>query len=468
MHPPIFYICNDPERALGLEKGVKNFHIICIDDNPIIDYLQNAGANVLSLNRATGEKNGIYRNSKIALEHQLTQNYIKDHTPSGQTPNAMFFKIAANIEYTAQKLGYKVLNTNSTLNKRYENKISQYETLSQFNIKFPPTLIASLNSLNYKELKEKFGEQFVVQFDHGHTGNSTTFIVSEAEFTALQNTHQSKMARVAQKINGKAFTLNAVATRYGTVYSGLCEQITGVRELTEKSGATVGNDWTKTRFLSDFALSQIKEITEKVGDLMFRDGYRGLFGLDLIVSENNQVYLIEINARQPASTGTHTKLMLKNSLIPLQLFHMSEFLYPAINRELKIVDGRTYVNDSSNINYSEFISSAMGASFNERSIIHEIDKINRSLQEGFNASQFIYRNSTGQEITIQDNIIPGIYKDGKIQSKDYNFENITDSSQYLLLHAAQGMKVSSSTEIARVIQPKGFEISDINRLKPFN
>lgn len=76
-----------------------------------------------------------------------------------------------------------------------------------------------------------------------------------------------------------------------------------VEPLTRVSGATVGNDWSRAHSLPDNTISQIAMITKKVGDGLFEEGFRGLFGLDLIVDDKGKAFLIEINARQPASTG---------------------------------------------------------------------------------------------------------------------------------------------------------------------
>jgi predicted ATP-grasp superfamily ATP-dependent carboligase len=74
-------------------------------------------------------------------------------------------------------------------------------------------------------------------------------------------------------------------------------------------------------------------------------GYKGLFGLDFVIDKSGQVFLIEINARQPASTGFHTKLLLKESKIPLNLLHIAEFLFEN--------------DEESNKSYIEFINEVL-------------------------------------------------------------------------------------------------------------
>ncbi|HPH19617.1 MAG TPA: ATP-grasp domain-containing protein, partial [Haliscomenobacter sp.] len=53
--------------------------------------------------------------------------------------------------------------------------------------------------------------------------------------------------------------------------------------------------------------------------------YRGFFGLDFLVSEN-QVYLLECNPRLTASFAFYTQIELKNDLTPLFYFDLAEFI----------------------------------------------------------------------------------------------------------------------------------------------
>ena len=54
-------------------------------------------------------------------------------------------------------------------------------------------------------------------------------------------------------------------------------------------------------------------MARKIGEKMYSDGWKGLFGIDIIRdNELNKVFLIEINARQPASTTFESFLQEEN------------------------------------------------------------------------------------------------------------------------------------------------------------
>jgi hypothetical protein len=61
-------------------------------------------------------------------------------------------------------------------------------------------------------------------------------------------------------------------------------------------------------------IEKMKEITRKIGKVMGKEGYRGVFGCDFLVTEEEKVYFVEINPRKMGST-LESSLFLK-SLYP--------------------------------------------------------------------------------------------------------------------------------------------------------
>ncbi|WKZ31197.1 MAG: ATP-grasp domain-containing protein [Candidatus Dojkabacteria bacterium] len=432
--PTIFYICNDPERALGPEAFIDNYHIVCIDNSPLLPLLKAKGIKYFSLGETLGDSNTIFRNSNKLLARKEVQEYIAANC--GDQAYVQFFKIAPNIERESAKLGYTVLNSSSVLNRKFENKLSQYESLSGSVKNFPPTVITKLLDASYQDLSDELGEEMVVQFDRGHTGSGTLFIKSESQFNEVKDEFPNRVARIAKMIEGEAWTLNACVTRFGIAYGGLCKQITGIPELTSEAGGTVGNDWTQVSGLSQEMLQQIGELTERVGELMAADGYKGLFGLDLIITPNNELYLIEINARQPASTGMHSKLMLQSEQIPLIAFHIAEFAFKGDEQ------------------YLAFINQTFNKQFNEDKISHFIKSQNHTSLSSLNASQIIIRNKSGKDLKIKDAIPAGEYNSSLEKAgENYSISEI-DRANFILLHTAQGQEVSPGSEIARIQAPE--------------
>ncbi len=432
---PIFFVCNDPERGLGLESTLENYHIICSDDTPFIESAISKGINIFSLARTEKTVNPIFRNSNRLLKNNKVQEYIKKNTPKGIKPNIVVFKVSLQIEKTCEKLGYQLLNTTSALNKRFELKISQYNNLKSLNSAFPKTIITTLNNTTYSKLKKALGEKMVIQYNRGHTGNSTVFIDNETEFKKQKNKYRNRLARIAEYVEGEIYTLNACITRFGIIYGGISYQITGIEDLTSKQGGTIGNDWDFPKKISEKSHKKIKDILLKLEKELLSAGYKGLFGIDFIITPKQRVYLIEINARQPASTPMHTKLMLNEEFIPLQAFHLAEFLF------------------KENANYIRFLNKYFNKGLADTNIARYIEEQNKLAIIPIEASQIFFRNVKDKRQKILKNIKQGIYiyQDEKLTKtgEGYNIQDII-FGEYLVLSTQIEQEVSSDHEIARI------------------
>jgi len=85
-------------------------------------------------------------------------------------------------------------------------------------------------------------------------------------------------------------------------------QITGLKPFTDNPFATIGNDWGFAKdFLGKDQLMQVKAIARDVSNKLRRDGWVGLYGIDVVFSRG-RAYLLEINARQPASASFESVL----------------------------------------------------------------------------------------------------------------------------------------------------------------
>jgi hypothetical protein len=90
-------------------------------------------------------------------------------------------------------------------------------------------------------------------------------------------------------------------------------QITGLKPFTDNKFATIGNDWAVTnKILNTKQIKQYQTIATAVGKRLAQAGWKGLFGIDVIVDgATGRLYLLEINARQPASATFESELQQK-------------------------------------------------------------------------------------------------------------------------------------------------------------
>lgn len=287
---PIVYVVPDIERALGREPGDDYFIVAnrtAYAERIFAQYPQHVM--LVDGDHATSEL--------LALAQVRT--YIND-----RHAKVMVFIGNSIVERTAEKNGLDLIHPKAELAAQIEGKISQIEWLGDLASLMPEYTIGPLKNLSYNN------QPFILQFGFSHTGEGTHLIDSASALTAFQDKFPERLARTLRYVKGTAYTVNAVVSAQGILVGNTSLQITGLAPYTDLPFSTVGNDWAIPHILlSEQAHKEIRSIAESVGKRLLESGWRGLFGIDVIHEEHSgRIYLIEINARQPASTTLESQL----------------------------------------------------------------------------------------------------------------------------------------------------------------
>ena len=275
---PLFYITRYKERGSGLGNSLKNYEIIT--STPLKD---------------TPE---ILEKKSFPLKS-----------------NIIVFKNNVKIQRLAKQKKLRLLNPDYHLVEKYENKISQYKWLKTIiPTSLPKTVITTPNKSSFQKLSKTLGSSFIGQFNRSHTGQGTLLISQVKQWKELIEKFPQRQIKCTQFINSPAITVNVClwpskqAGKRNCVLMGTPSyQITGLKQLTDFPYSTTGNDWSlaqKTLNSDDF--KTIKALSQRIGQAMIKNGWQGLFGIDFI--KGKKWLVIEINARQPASTGLETAL----------------------------------------------------------------------------------------------------------------------------------------------------------------
>ncbi|MBU4338302.1 ATP-grasp domain-containing protein [Patescibacteria group bacterium] len=421
---PIFYVSNVVDRGIGLENIIPNYHIICIDYDDEVDYLEKAGAKIFCLEKELGRKNVIFRSSAILLGHEAVKKYIKENTPTGTQAAVVVFKPSLAAEKIALENNWKILNNSTILSKAAEDKFNFIFIAKSLRVRIPDAETIDFGRLSYWELK-KYYDYFVVQLNSGYAGSSTFFIRSQDDYIKLRDAffHESSSKRtfpvkVSKFIHGVPATVNACVAREDVYVGKPCYQITGEELATNNRSTTCGNDWGALS-LSTKAFGEINEIGQKIGQYLKDKGYKGIFGLDFIISEkNDDVYLIEINPRFVASIPFYTKLEIKNSALPLLALHFLDFL---------------------EIEYE--ISSSAKELFDKNTL-------------AIFGSQLVLRNKERKICAPSEEARSGVYrlKNGKLDflRPGYSPMDLKTPNEFIILAAAKGRMIKPENEAARI------------------
>ncbi|MEI6238570.1 MAG: ATP-grasp domain-containing protein [bacterium] len=357
---PLVYVTRDIERATGLEPG--NGYFIITNKTPYSEKIQvefPENVILISEKKVADHKDGEVDDSTLLDTHELLSH--ADSRPILEMAKKkdgyiLVFKNTKKIEDICKGMGLKILNPSAELSEKVENKISQIEWLGELSSILPAFEVKKASEIVWRKgasggKNEKDGEQkMIVQWGRGHTGDSTILINSKKELTALQTKFPERMAKVTEFINGPVFTSNITVGKDKILYGNISYQITGLLPYTDSPFATIGNDWSLTHsLLTERLLEQYEGIATKVAEKMQKDGWLGLFGIDVIYdTEKETLYLLEINARQPASTTFESELQTENSTFGVTgstIFETHLFALLGLPMPEKIIE----INDGSQI-----------------------------------------------------------------------------------------------------------------------
>lgn len=411
---PFFFVCNDPLWGIGLEKQLSHYHIVCIDDKEVVTLLKQQGIPVFCLEQERQGKNIIFRNTVKLLQQQEVAQYIHKQG-KGKLPAIIPFKPQAAIAHYCEQRGYRLLAADYALNLHFEDKLSFAHFLAKQQLPGIPCTIKTLKQQHFSYLCKLLGLPFVVQFGHGFAGTSTYLINHKADYDDLVEQYPDKKAKISRYIEGITFTINACATRFGTVLSPFCFQITGYKQYTTSWGGTCGTTWQFPRVPRAIE-KQLYHLTATIGTLMYQMGFKGIFGLDFVVDkEFEKIYIVENNARIVASIPLFTKMQLCVSQVPLLALHLCELL---------------------NLEY-----------------IVNLQEINEQNLVSFKASQLIMRNTTGCVKSAVEIPRTGIYQWQKKQlvfkKSAYSFEDLQGKNDVLVIPVGRGQKVNPGIEYVR-------------------
>lgn len=323
---PVFYVTRDIERVAGLDLPIPGLVIIS-------NYSRFA-------KQAAGEKTNVFlvKEKRILdtwelLQHQAVKRYIKNNQGTKNQAKIIVFKNTIQIEKIIKTNNWQLLNPPAALANQIEEKISQVRWAGELTKYFPNYKIRLVKNLVWT------GQRFILQFNRSHTGSGTSLITSQKQLMEIKNKFPARQARLASYIDGPLFTNNNLVWGNKILLGNISYQITGLKPFTDLSFATIGNDWSlPNKILTKQQIKRYQIIARAVGKKMAQSGWRGLYGVDIVLAaKTGKMYLVEINARQPASASFESYLQSRqnstdNRQITILAAHLASLL------DIKIAD----------------------------------------------------------------------------------------------------------------------------------
>lgn len=368
---PIGVVSNDPYNFLILDKLFDDFRIVTPQpQNWLKEVPLNGYASSLNLKPKKGDDTvKRYVSSKKFVELFANDSKRKYPLYSPLDP-----------PYKINPLAF--LMNSPTIAHAYENKRYFRDEFSDL-IRVPDYEIKYMNQLDraasYSDLYERFNGSFMLQ-DEESSGSKGTYAIHNQEdyveaVKSLKKYSQGRTIVASQFVRGEVSSIQVCITKYGIFNGGIQRQLVDSKFLcnpkldgaTRWCGGEIGAEY------SDIVRHQAQEVASVIGTELASHGYKGVFGVDLIVTPENEVYAIEINARMTGYSHILSDMQMLNGKIPFLLLHILEL---------------------GNFRYEVTDTEALPAAPSYKKP----------------GSLMIVNNQTDEEFILQKHIRPGVYK----------------------------------------------------------
>jgi hypothetical protein len=231
--------------------------------------------------------------------------------------------------YPVNPLSY-IMNS-PTIAHAYEHKRYFRDEFADL-INLPEYVVKRLDDLDdeaFHELQAAFGKIVIQEVES--SGSKGTFIVDTLEkfhqaLVNLRKISYSGTVVVSKFIEGTSCSVQVCVTKYGIFTGGLQKQLvdskylcnTDLPDVTKWCGGELGGNYP------EILKHRTQEIATIVGSELASHGYRGIFGIDLIITPQDEVFAIEINARLTGYTHILSDMQYAKRKIPFMLLHSLE------------------------------------------------------------------------------------------------------------------------------------------------
>ncbi len=292
---PILFFGYSPHHLLGMDHWVGGFGYVCH-----LDCFDGGHPRVFAPHRAN-QDNSPSTEEEI-VNGLLSNPQVADHLRSlGGSPAALFLKFDETSEALCARLGLEIWFPPARLRSLCDDKCETVRIGNAAGVPSVPNVLREVR--DYDELlavarQAGLGDDLVVQTAFGEAGHGTCFISGRNDWDA----HAAAIAvepevKVMKRIDPVGLTIEGCVTHCGTLVGPLLADIVAQKEITPAESCWCGNEVCSPE-VNAAAYSTASDYAVRLGDELGRMGYRGYFGLDLLMDrKTRQVYLGEANPR---------------------------------------------------------------------------------------------------------------------------------------------------------------------------
>lgn len=334
---PIYFISGTNFNLLGIDQWVRNFRYISY-----IDCFDGRHPKVtVPRELPHAEFTSIEDINNYLLQHKDVVDEIQRR---GGKPAAAFLMFDEQTEEICREIGLQVWFPKASLRQRCDNKMETVRIGNKAKVASVPNTLGPART--YSELMESakkagLGTDLVVQTAFGDSGHTTFFIANEQDYARhADDLAEESEVKIMKRIKCRGATMEACATRSGTLVGPLLTEVVGEKALTPYKGGWCGNEIFPGAF-NEKVRMRARDMAYRFGNQLIKEGYRGYFDLDFLIDEKDgEVYLGELNPRICGASSITNHAAFAYADAPLFLFHLMEFSGIKYNIEVEELNER--------------------------------------------------------------------------------------------------------------------------------
>ncbi len=282
------------------------------------------------------EEEGV--NSARLLSHPVTKEVLRNLS---DPKYLLLYQNYPELEALARSEGWILLANPSSLRMRVAEKAFFRKMVDSLQLNIIPGDIYPISDVyahDYSYWAGKVGSRFVIQFPEIRQGGGrgTFFIKSKLDYRRLQDRLKGgtwrginlKTISVQEFMEGIPASLALCLTKHGILFSRLQRQLIDLPycQDIQENGIFCGHSWGEPPWPSHIQ-DEARRQARLMGEVLSGLGYKGILGIDfMITKDQKQVYPVECNPRFTGAFPMLSQLHLGKPVIPMDVFHMLEFL----------------------------------------------------------------------------------------------------------------------------------------------
>lgn len=300
--------------------ALKNSATVTAVDDSWVARIRNQGNPVFCLDEVS---NDIVNSTSALLRHPATIDFLAT-LPS--PVRILIFKPDARTVSFLESNGFEVIGTAPSLARKLESKLLFPALASQSGLTIPETVEMTITEEFHRSSPvDSMCFPFICQFAKSFSGNRTFLIRTPTDWKRICQHFQNRRCRISQIIEGDTWTANSCITNDGQVIvSDSFLQIT--RIVPDPDGllpARIGSRGNRWGQVSSETRRMVTAAMKALGQTLYREGYRGFWGADMIITPEHELVAIEVNPRITASACILTNIEMAADVIPLTAIHVA-------------------------------------------------------------------------------------------------------------------------------------------------